>query len=160
MRVQEITAGHMYLMKDGTNRCALVLYRGAGTHSVGQHPDDCVTGEKLPDEIKTLRQFARKAKHRITPSGTRWTETMKETGVDKAADARREMNSPHSGTKHRMLKYFRWEHLPEQLQNISRPFGELAVQMLQETPAGPEQTAGLRKLLEAKDCIVRAALED
>ena len=78
---------------------------------------------------------------------------------DKAKDAIREMNSPHSGSKHRMLKYFRWEHLPPKLQGVSRPFGELAEQMIETTPAGAEQTAGLRKLLEAKDCFVRAALD-
>lgn len=33
-----------------------------------------------------------------------------------------------------------------------------AQQMLDELPDGPELTAGLRKLLEAKDCFVRALL--
>jgi hypothetical protein len=34
----------------------------------------------------------------------------------------------------------------------------LAEAMIVELPDGPELTAGLRKLLEAKDCFVRAAL--
>ncbi len=34
----------------------------------------------------------------------------------------------------------------------------LAALMVLELPDGPELTAGLRKLLEAKDCFVRAAL--
>lgn len=56
-----------------------------------------------------------------------------------------------------LLKYFAYEHLPPRLQEVSRPLGELAKQMAAELD-GPELTAGLRKLLEAKDCFVRAAL--
>ena len=64
----------------------------------------------------------------------------------------------HPGTTH-LLRYFEYSHLPEHLQAISRPFGELAAQMVEALPDGPELTAGLRKLLEAKDCMVRAALD-
>jgi hypothetical protein len=58
-----------------------------------------------------------------------------------------------------LLRYFAWEHLPAKLQEVSRPFGELAERMASILPGGPELTAGLRKLLEAKDCAVRAALD-
>ena len=58
----------------------------------------------------------------------------------------------------RMLQFFAYSHLPEHLQEISRPFGELAEQIVENLPSNPERTAGLRKLLEAKDCIVRAKL--
>jgi len=58
-----------------------------------------------------------------------------------------------------IMKYFEYAHLPERLQVVSRPFGELATQMNRLLPDGPEKSAGLRKLLEAKDCMVRAALE-
>lgn len=57
-----------------------------------------------------------------------------------------------------LLKFFRYEHLPESLQAISKPFADLA-QDLASKLDGPELTAGLRKLLEAKDCMVRAALD-
>lgn len=57
------------------------------------------------------------------------------------------------------LKYFAYEHLPEKLQAVSKPIGELAKLMDETLPAGPEKSAGLRKLLEAKDCFVRQALE-
>ncbi|WP_018503088.1 hypothetical protein [Parafrankia discariae] len=57
-----------------------------------------------------------------------------------------------------LLKFFTWAHLPAHLQEVSRPLGELAEQMVRTLPDGPELTAGLRKLLEAKDCFVRAAL--
>lgn len=58
-----------------------------------------------------------------------------------------------------ILKHFAFAHLPEHLQTISRPFGELARQLDTVLPDGPEKSAGLRKLLEAKDCFVRARLE-
>jgi hypothetical protein len=41
---------------------------------------------------------------------------------------------------------------------VSKPCGGLAEEMIRVLPDGPELTAGLRKLLEAKDCFVRAAL--
>lgn len=57
-----------------------------------------------------------------------------------------------------MLQFFAYAHLPAHLQAVSRPFGELAQRMVDELPRNPERTAGLRKLLEAKDCAVRALL--
>lgn len=56
------------------------------------------------------------------------------------------------------MKYFEYSHLPEHLQAISKPIGELAKKMNELLPDGPEKSAGLRKLLEAKDCMVRANL--
>ena len=58
--------------------------------------------------------------------------------------------------KEPMLQFFAYEHLAEHLQSISRPFGVLAQWMVDDLPRNPERTAGLRKLLEAKDCAVRA----
>ena len=58
-----------------------------------------------------------------------------------------------------VLRYFAWDHLPPDLQAVSKPIGELAQQMAETLPGGPELTTGLRKLLEAKDCLVRAALD-
>lgn len=57
-----------------------------------------------------------------------------------------------------MLQFFRYEHLPEHLQAMSRPFGVLARQLVENLPRNPERTVALRKLLEAKDCAVRAML--
>ena len=57
-----------------------------------------------------------------------------------------------------ILRYFEFAHLPERLQATSRLFHSLAHQMAADLD-GPELTAGLRKLLEAKDCMVRAALD-
>lgn len=57
-----------------------------------------------------------------------------------------------------ILKFFEYEHLPEALQGVSAPFGDMARDLVRELPPGPELTVCLRKLLEAKDCAVRAAL--
>lgn len=56
------------------------------------------------------------------------------------------------------MKYFAYEHLPAHLQEVSKPIGELAKQMDETLPDGAEKSAGLRKLLEAKDALVRAKL--
>lgn len=61
-------------------------------------------------------------------------------------------------TEKPIMKFFNYEHLPEHLQMISMPFAELAREIDGAYPDSAEKSAGLRKLLEAKDCIVRAAL--
>ncbi len=57
-----------------------------------------------------------------------------------------------------LLQFFSYEHLPDALRKISKPFGDLAHQLVADLPANPERTTALRKLLEAKDCAVRAQL--
>lgn len=56
-----------------------------------------------------------------------------------------------------IMQYFAYEHLPTKLQDVSRPVGELAELMDADLPACEEKQVGLRKLLEAKDCFVRAS---
>jgi hypothetical protein len=56
------------------------------------------------------------------------------------------------------IQYFSYEHLPEQLQKVSKPLSDLAHMMEEMLPDGPEKSAGMRKLLEAKDCFVRASI--
>lgn len=58
----------------------------------------------------------------------------------------------------RMLQFFKYDHLPPHLQAFSKPFCELAYQVCELLPSNPERTAALRKLVEAKDCAVRAFL--
>lgn len=60
-------------------------------------------------------------------------------------------------TEH-IMQYFKYDHLPEKLQLVSKRFWELAVYIHNETPRNPERTVALRKLLESKDAAVRAAL--
>lgn len=57
-----------------------------------------------------------------------------------------------------IIKYFEYAHLPDYLQEISKPIGDLAQDMDKILPDCAEKSAGLRKLLEAKDCLVRAKL--
>lgn len=64
----------------------------------------------------------------------------------------------HPATQ-QVYRHFRYDHLPEHLQLVSAPCCELAKAMIQQLPDGPELTVGLRKLLEAKDCFVRSALQ-
>lgn len=63
----------------------------------------------------------------------------------------------HSSIEH-VLKFFKYDHLPERLQAISKPFADLALQVAERAPQNQETTVALRKLLEAKDAAVRAAL--
>ena len=60
---------------------------------------------------------------------------------------------------HPLIKYFHYSHLPEHLQGVSKPFFNLAYDIDNSCPDGAEKDAGLRKLLEAKDCIVRSSME-
>lgn len=58
----------------------------------------------------------------------------------------------------RMLKFFAFDHLRLDLQEVSRGFADLAHHLVDIVPAGPERTVALRKLLEAKDAAVRAVV--
>lgn len=58
-----------------------------------------------------------------------------------------------------IARYFAYEHLKTPLREVSRQCHKLAEEMIGALPDGPELTAGLRKLLEAKDCFVRASLD-
>lgn len=69
-----------------------------------------------------------------------------------------ETSQPRQGPIASILRHFAYEHLPPDLQAVSRPVCELAHQMAEQLPMDPETTVGLRKLLEAKDCFVRAEL--
>lgn len=58
-----------------------------------------------------------------------------------------------------IMKHFAWEHLPADLKPTSQSICSIAVVMDETLPDCAEKSAGLRKLLEAKDCFVRAAIE-
>ena len=60
---------------------------------------------------------------------------------------------------HPIMQFFQFDHLPKDLRRVAQPIADLAVRMDAEIPGGAEKRAGLRKLLEAKDCFVRAAIE-
>ena len=58
----------------------------------------------------------------------------------------------------RLLQFFTYSHLPAHLQDVSKPFCDLAGLVCDSLPSNPERTVALRKLLESKDCAVRAIL--
>jgi hypothetical protein len=57
-----------------------------------------------------------------------------------------------------ILQFFAYAHLREDLQAISKPFGDTANWIVDALPRNPERTVALRKLLEAKDAAVRAVI--
>lgn len=57
-----------------------------------------------------------------------------------------------------VLKFFEYAHLPPSFRQVSEGIHDIAYMMADGLPENAELTVGLRKLLEAKDCFVRAAL--
>jgi hypothetical protein len=57
-----------------------------------------------------------------------------------------------------MLQFFEYGHLRPDLRSISESFANLANHIVDTLPRNPERTVALRKLLEAKDCAVRASI--
>jgi hypothetical protein len=57
-----------------------------------------------------------------------------------------------------LLQFFAYDHLPAHLREVSIDFFSLAERMVDIIPRNPERTVALRKLLEAKDCAVRAVI--
>lgn len=58
-----------------------------------------------------------------------------------------------------VLRFFKYDHLPEGAgREVSSRFWLMATSMAEGLPEDPETTVALRKLLEAKDAAVRAAL--
>mgnify|MGYP006349697699 FL=1 len=57
-----------------------------------------------------------------------------------------------------IMRFFKYDHLPEKMQAVSKPFCELADKLVLTMPESAELSVALRKLLEAKDAAVRASL--
>lgn len=57
-----------------------------------------------------------------------------------------------------LVRLFRYDHLPQHLQRVSRPFAELVFELLARLPDGSQFLVALQKLLEAKDAAVRQAV--
>jgi hypothetical protein len=59
------------------------------------------------------------------------------------------------------LQWLTFEHLPQALQDYSRPFYQTAVELIRTILTdSPELTTSLNKLIEAKDSAVRAGIKD
>ena len=70
------------------------------------------------------------------------------------------MPTADRGEDNPIMVYFTYAHLPQNLQKVSRGIYDVARKMHDGLPDCAEKSAGLRKLLEAKDCFVRAALAE
>ncbi|HKD30108.1 MAG TPA: Clp protease N-terminal domain-containing protein [Xanthobacteraceae bacterium] len=120
------------------------LRRGLETYvqSRGSKPPGLVL-RQLTEEERTARAHA-----------------LAESKVNEAEERRlaEEAGRPEVVDAEALLQFFADEHLPEHLREHSKPFGDLARRLVETLPSNPERTMALRKLLEAKDCAVRAKL--
>lgn len=64
----------------------------------------------------------------------------------------------YSLTIEHVLQFFVFSHPPPLLAAVAKPFAVLAEEVAARSPQSRETTVALRKLLEAKDAAVRAAL--
>jgi hypothetical protein len=64
----------------------------------------------------------------------------------------------HPSTEHMLTMLTPNPNLTGRMWEIANEFSEVAAHMIGELEDSPELTAGLRKLLEAKDCFIRAAV--
>ena len=58
-----------------------------------------------------------------------------------------------------IMEFFKYEHLPPNMSVVSKRIADVAYYMDKSLPDSEEKSAGLRKLLEAKDCFVRASIK-
>lgn len=58
----------------------------------------------------------------------------------------------------RMQKWFNYDHPIELCKPIVAEINKAALAVIEKVPHGPERTVALRKLLEAKDAVVRATV--
>ncbi len=70
-----------------------------------------------------------------------------------------DLSDRHPSTQ-QIARYFTFDHLRHpRVRAVSEESHDLAALMIAALSDGPELTTGLRKLLEAKDCFVRAAVD-
>lgn len=60
--------------------------------------------------------------------------------------------------ENKIMKFFKYDHLPLHLQLVSKPFYDIANRLCKTMANNAEGVTALRKLLEAKDCAVRSIL--
>jgi hypothetical protein len=68
------------------------------------------------------------------------------------------VSAPLTEPQDPLLQFFEFGHLTTNLQEVSVRFHTLAYELFRLLPRNPERTVALRKLLEAKDCAVRAMI--
>lgn len=78
--------------------------------------------------------------------------------ISKAIEEYRRSQGEKQNMNHVLLQFFETSHLREDLRTTSEPFHVLAQLIVDTLPDNEQRTRALHKLLEAKDCAVRAAL--
>lgn len=130
-----------------------------GTMAVGKESEAQADAQKLKDHWESKLTEAR-------TKTTEWPHDRSTDGIAEAVESASQETAPAdseprdraSVDEEPILKFFAYVHLPERLAKVSRPFSELAEHIYYTQPAGAERSTALRKLLEAKDAAVRAAL--
>ena len=106
------------------------------------------------------------AQHAVEAAGASSRLTDASTLLAQARDAvadhvdgiTEQRGNPFAAQEDPVLQFFAYSHLPAHLQERSKPFGDLAQLVVDTLPRNPERTVALRKLLDAKDATVRAAI--
>lgn len=131
--------------------------------------DDCIVSGRHAEDFESAREDAYKGLYKYAVSNG-WIEEPKTESPDVAQgqilinDASRYYTTDSvisfiTKPRNPILAYFKYDHLPDHLKAVSKPLCDLANQMHDQLDESPEKSAGLRKLLEAKDCFVRAAVD-
>jgi hypothetical protein len=66
--------------------------------------------------------------------------------------------APESHHAMGVMQFFSYAHLPQHLQEVSAPFSNVAWHIVATLPENRQRELALEKLIEAKDCAVRARL--
>lgn len=69
------------------------------------------------------------------------------------------LDARNAGTQHLVTMLKPNPNLKEHQADIAEIFWAVATNLVDSLADSPELTAGLRKLLEAKDCFIRASLD-
>lgn len=70
-----------------------------------------------------------------------------------------DVSDRHPATQHLSKMLTPNPNLKPDQHSIAVWFADFVSDIIDTVPDGPELTAGLRKLLEAKDCVIRASLD-
>ena len=121
---------------------------------------------KLSDAHNGLRVFNKKVADelRITLNGMGHASQIVDevvSWIEERFVERKDYRTTHPAQSEptHIMRYFVFSHLPAKLQDVSESFSDIAWEMEAALPPGPEKSTALRKLLEAKDAAVRAALD-
>lgn len=116
----------------------------------------------MPDILEALRRGTLRCLARAARRAT--AETMARSAragdIDRALARDTENDMAYHPAIEHFAGLFAFAHLPPHLREVSRGFHDLAKSLVDNPGlSGPELTVALRKLLEAKDSAVRAALD-